>query len=63
MTDAIKSTTEKLLVCIGPGPNSAKLVHAAQRMAADLKAPMDCPLCGESPDADAAGGRTHPCRR
>ena len=31
-------TAEKLLVCVGPGPGSAKLVRAAKRMAAALKA-------------------------
>jgi len=31
-------TTERLLVCVGPGPNSAKLVRAAKRMAAGLRA-------------------------
>ena len=37
MTDATQPTTEKLLVCIGPSPNSAQLLHAARRMAADRK--------------------------
>jgi two-component system sensor histidine kinase KdpD len=38
MMDYIKPAAEKLLVCIGPNPTSAKLVHAAKRMAADLHA-------------------------
>lgn len=37
MTDAVKSTTEKLMVCIGPSPTSANLLYTVQRMAADLK--------------------------
>ena len=35
---AIWPTAERLLVCVGPGPNSAKLVRAAKRMAAGLRA-------------------------
>ncbi len=31
-------TTEKLLVCVGPGPGSAKLVRTAKRMAAAFQA-------------------------
>ena len=31
-------TTERILVCVGPGPGSAKLVRAAKRMAAALRA-------------------------
>jgi two-component system, OmpR family, sensor histidine kinase KdpD len=37
MTDAIKSTREKILVCLGSGPNSARLLYAASRIAADLQ--------------------------
>ena len=35
---AIWPTAERLLVCVGPGPNSAKLVRAAKRMATGLRA-------------------------
>ncbi len=31
-------TTERILVCVGPGPGSAKLVRAGKRMAAALRA-------------------------
>ncbi|MFA6091955.1 MAG: sensor histidine kinase KdpD [Elusimicrobiota bacterium] len=30
--------SERLLVCVGPGPNSARLIRAAKRMAAGLRA-------------------------
>ncbi|HZN60439.1 MAG TPA: sensor histidine kinase KdpD, partial [Planctomycetota bacterium] len=33
------STSERLLVCVGPSPFSSKLVRATRRMAASLKAP------------------------
>lgn len=36
--EAIWPTSERLLVCVGPGPNSAKLVRAAKRMAVGLRA-------------------------
>ncbi|MGC1402739.1 MAG: DUF4118 domain-containing protein [Thermodesulfobacteriota bacterium] len=36
--DTLTSQTEKLLVCLGPGPSSAGFINAARRMAADLKA-------------------------
>jgi two-component system sensor histidine kinase KdpD len=32
-------TAERILVCVGPGPASARLVRAARRMAAGLRAP------------------------
>src|SRR4029079_15107878 len=32
--------TERILVCVGPSPLSAKLVRAARRLAAGLKAPL-----------------------
>lgn len=32
-------TSERLLVCVGPGPNSARLVRATRRMAAGFRAP------------------------
>ena len=37
-SDILTPQTEKLLVCLGPGPSSAGLINAARRMAADLKA-------------------------
>ncbi len=37
--EAIWPIAERLLVCVGPGPNSAKLVRATRRMAASLRAP------------------------
>ena len=36
--EAIWPTKERLLVAVGPGPNSAKLVRAARRMAAGFRA-------------------------
>ena len=36
--ETIWPTTERLLVCVGPGPYSAKLVRATRRMAARLQA-------------------------
>jgi two-component system sensor histidine kinase KdpD len=32
-------TTERIMVCVGPAPGSARLVRAASRMAASLRAP------------------------
>lgn len=37
--DATWPTTERILVCVGPSPASARLVRAARRMAAGLRAP------------------------
>ena len=37
-SDTLTPPTERLLVCLGPGPSSAGLINAARRMAADLKA-------------------------
>ena len=36
--DTVTPQTERLLVCLGPGPFSAGLLNAARKMAADLKA-------------------------
>ncbi len=36
--EAIWPTAERLLVCVGPSPNSAKLIRATRRLAARLKA-------------------------
>ena len=38
MMDYIKPTAERLLVCVGSSTSSAKLVHSAKKMAADLQA-------------------------
>lgn len=35
------ATTERVLVCVGPSPASARLVRAARRMAAGLRAPWE----------------------
>ncbi len=37
--EATWPTSERLLVCVGPSPSSAKLVRAAKRMAVSLRAP------------------------
>ncbi|MBN8628125.1 MAG: sensor histidine kinase KdpD [Planctomycetes bacterium] len=37
--DRIWPTSERLLVCVGPGPSSARLIRATRRMAAGLRAP------------------------
>jgi two-component system, OmpR family, sensor histidine kinase KdpD len=37
-SDTLTPPTERLLVCLGPGPSSAGLINAARRMAAELKA-------------------------
>ncbi len=37
-SDTLTPPSERLLVCLGPGPSSAGLINAARRMAADLKA-------------------------
>jgi two-component system, OmpR family, sensor histidine kinase KdpD len=37
--DTAWSTAERVLVCVGPGPDSARLVRAARRVAAGLRAP------------------------
>ena len=39
MGNTIEVTTKKLLVCIGPSANSAKLVHTTHRIATDRKVP------------------------
>ena len=36
--EAIWPTTERILVCVGPGPQSARLVRGARRMATGLRA-------------------------
>ncbi|MFO1022790.1 MAG: DUF4118 domain-containing protein [Planctomycetales bacterium] len=36
----IWATSERLLVCVGPSPSSARLVRAARRMASSLRAPF-----------------------
>jgi two-component system, OmpR family, sensor histidine kinase KdpD len=36
--DTLQHSTERLLVCLGPGSSSAGLINAARRMAANLKA-------------------------
>jgi K+-sensing histidine kinase KdpD len=36
--DTGMSTTERLLVCVGPSPSSVRLIKAGQKMAAGLKA-------------------------
>ncbi|MFH0727462.1 MAG: DUF4118 domain-containing protein [Pseudomonadota bacterium] len=38
MTDIRKSSAEKLLVCIGPSPSAARLIHSAKSMATRLNA-------------------------
>ena len=37
--EGVWATTDRLLVCVGPSPFSARIVRAARRMAAGLKAP------------------------
>lgn len=36
MADTLTPTAERLLVCVGPSPSSAKLIRATQRMADNL---------------------------
>jgi two-component system sensor histidine kinase KdpD len=46
--EAASKTTERVLVCVGPAPDSARLVHAAQRIAAGLRAPWIAAAVEES---------------
>ncbi len=62
--DSTWATAERILVCVGPAPASARLVRAARRMAAGLRAPwvaayVDAP--GRAPllPADRARLETH----
>ncbi|MFO0596199.1 MAG: sensor histidine kinase KdpD [Myxococcaceae bacterium] len=53
--DATWPTTERIMVCIGPAPASARLVRAARRIAAGLRAPwyavwVSNPLTPLAPD-------------
>ena len=38
MADTLTPTAERLLVCVGPSPSSAKVIHATKRMADNLQA-------------------------
>ena len=38
MADTLTPTEERLLVCVGPSPSSAKVIHATKRMADNLQA-------------------------
>jgi two-component system sensor histidine kinase KdpD len=38
MADTLTPTAERLLVCVGPGPSSAKVINSAKRMADSLQA-------------------------
>lgn len=38
MAEILKSTSERVLVCVGPGPTSIDLIRAARKLAADLQA-------------------------
>lgn len=49
-------TAERILVCVGPGPNSAKLVRAAKRMATGFKAEWIAAF------VDSAGGLSQAAR-
>jgi two-component system sensor histidine kinase KdpD len=54
------STSERILVCIGPSPGSARLVRAARRMAAGLRAPWVAgyvEVTGMAPFGEAARQR------
>ncbi|HLK39623.1 MAG TPA: sensor histidine kinase KdpD [Polyangiaceae bacterium] len=51
------ATTERVLVCVGPSPSSARLLRAARRMAASLHAPciaayVETPAALRMSDAD-----------
>ena len=62
MMDYIKPTAERLLVCAGSSPSSAKLVHSAKKMAADLQAKWFA-VHVENPADHADGRGTQPCYR
>jgi len=38
VAEILKSTSERVLVCVGPGPTSIDLIRAARKLAADLQA-------------------------
>lgn len=56
----IWATSERLLVCVGAGPGSARLVRSARRMAAGLRAPwtaLHVEVDGKPTAGDAARAR------
>lgn len=48
------TTTERLLVCVGPSPTSARIIRAAKRMAASLRAPWIATYVDSGQLSDAA---------
>src|SRR5256885_13596692 len=53
-------TAERLLVCISPGPESARLVRAGKRMAHRLRAPLVPPYVATPPQPRPPGHGRHP---
>ena len=48
------TTTERLLVCVGPSPTSARIIRTAKRMAASLRAPWIATYVDSGQLSDAA---------
>ena len=62
--DATWAAGEHILVCVGPAPSSARLIRAASRMAAGLRAPwvaayVDASATGPMSDADRERLESH----
>ena len=62
---AVKGTwaaSERLLVCVGPSPLSARLIRATRRLAMGLRAEVDRRSCGNAIAFDGVARRQGPSR-